>query len=337
MTEPSPLCDPSRKASAQGVMRAAKKIADILPPTPLLPLSVGSKTLWCKAENLQPIGAFKIRGGWHRLTDLDEDQRAKGVIAFSSGNHAQGVAWAASVLGISATIIMPEDAPHAKMQATKDMGAHVITYDRMSGQREALSAELSEKTGATVVPSFDDPWIIEGQGSCGAEIHDQMTRLVGAPPEMIIACCGGGGLASGSALVNPDAKIVVAEPVGWDDMCISLKTGHIVPVSENPPDTSCDALQTLKVSEKTFSILSERNAQGVAVTEAEIGNAMRVAFEKLHLVLEPGGAVALAAALSDKVDLPERTAITLSGGNVDPAVYARMTGISMMNNIKTID
>lgn len=327
MTAPSLLLDPARKACAQGVERAAQKIAAILPPTPLLPLEAGGQIIWCKAENLQPIGAFKIRGGWHRLTDLDEDQRSKGVIAFSSGNHAQGVAWAARKLGISAVIIMPEDAPQAKLQATKAMGARVITYDRMTGKREALAEQLSAETGGIVVPSFDDPWIIEGQGSCGFEMRTQMIAQTGGPPDTIIACCGGGGLAAGSALVNPDAAITIAEPAGWDDMCRSLASGHIVPVGDNPPPTSCDALQTLRVSEKTFAILQERRAAGVAVSEDEIAYAMRIAFEKLRLVLEPGGAVALAAALSGKAELTSRTVITLSGGNVDPVIFARMTGL----------
>ena len=328
MTAPSLLIDPARTASAEGVMRAATKIADILPPTPLLPLHVGKNVIWCKAENLQPIGAFKIRGGWHRLTDLDDEQRRKGVIAFSSGNHAQGVAWAARKLGIAATIIMPQDAPMAKLRATSQMGADIITYDRMTGQREILAAELAEETGGIVVPSFDDPWIIEGQGSCGAEIRTQMIAQAGGVPDQIIACCGGGGLASGSALANPEAEIVIAEPEGWDDMCQSLEAGHIVPIGANPPATSCDALQTMRVSQKTFDILHKRGATGVAVSEEDIGNAMRMAFEHLHLVLEPGGAVALAALLSGKVQLGKRTAITLSGGNVDPDLFARMTGLS---------
>lgn len=309
-------------------MRAAAKIADILPSTPLLPLHVGRDIIWCKAENLQPIGAFKIRGGWHRLSDITEEQRSNGVIAFSSGNHAQGVAWAARKLGIAATIIMPEDAPIAKLRATSEMGADIITYDRMTGQRETLAAELSKETGGIVVPSFDDPWIIEGQGSCGAELRAQMIARTGGPPEQIIACCGGGGLAAGCALVNPEAAIVIAEPEGWDDMCQSLAAGHIIPIGANPPATSCDALQTMRVSEKTFHILHQRGAMGVAVSEREVGHAMRIAFEHLHLVLEPGGAVALAAVLSGKISVTKRTAITLSGGNVDPAVFARMTGLN---------
>jgi threonine dehydratase len=323
MTEQE-LMDPGRQPTLAGVERAARKIAAILPPTPLLALEFGGRTIWCKAECLQPIGAFKIRGGWHRLTDLTDDQRKRGVIAFSSGNHAQGVAWAARRLGVPATIIMPEDAPRAKLENTRTLGARVITYDRMSGKREQLAADLSRETGAVVVPSFDDPWIVEGQGSCGLEIRNQMQALTGAEPDQIVACCGGGGLASGSALANPDARIFVAEPEGWDDMKRSLEGGAIVPVEKDPPATDCDALQTLRVSPITFDILSARNAVGLSVSQAEVHHAMRVAFEELHLVVEPGGAVALAAVLAGKLPLTDRTAITLSGGNVDPQLYAKI-------------
>ncbi|WP_417590347.1 threonine ammonia-lyase [Parasphingorhabdus sp.] len=321
MTEQD-LMDPERKPTLAGVERAARKVADILPATPLLPLEIDGKTVWCKAECLQPIGAFKIRGGWHRLTDLNDDQGQRGVIAFSSGNHAQGVAWAAHRLNIPATIIMPEDAPRAKLENTKALGAKVITYDRMGGNREQLAADLSQKSGAVVVPSFDDPWIVEGQGSCGLEIREQVRARTGSEPDQIVACCGGGGLASGTALANPDAKIMVVEPEGWDDMKRSLEGGAIVPVEDNPPATDCDALQTLSVAPITFNILKDRDATGIAVSTAEVHHAMRVAFEKLRLVVEPGGAVALAALLAGKVGLTDRTAITLSGGNVDRQRFA---------------
>tara|TARA_R110002033_G_scaffold4612_18_gene21868 strand:- start:2063 stop:3046 length:984 start_codon:yes stop_codon:yes gene_type:complete len=321
MTEQD-LMDPERKPTLAGVERAARKIADILPATPLLPLEIDGTTVWCKAECLQPIGAFKIRGGWHRLTDLTDDQRKRGVIAFSSGNHAQGVAWAARRLNVPATIIMPEDAPKAKLENTKAMGAKVITYDRMSGDRVQLAADLAQETGAVVVPSFDDPWIVEGQGSCGIEIREQMLARTGFQPDQLVICCGGGGLASGTALANPDANIVIVEPEGWDDMKRSLEGGAIVPVQDNPPATDCDALQTLSVAPITFNILKDRGATGVAVSATEVHHAMRVAFEKLRLVVEPGGAVALAAILAGKVGLTDRTAITLSGGNVDHQRFA---------------
>jgi threonine dehydratase len=318
------LMNPERQPSLAGVERAAKKIAAILPATPLLPLEVDGTIIWCKAESLQPIGAFKIRGGWHRLTDLTEDQRTKGVVAFSSGNHAQGVAWAARKLGLHATIIMPEDAPQAKLDNTRALGADIITYDRMAGSREQLAAEFAAKTGAVVVPSFDDPWVVEGQGSCGIEIREQMLVRTGSELDQIVVCCGGGGLASGTALANPEARMVVVEPEGWDDMARSLELGTIVPVEKDAPATDCDALQTLAVSPITFDILRDRGATGIAVSPSEVHHAMRVAFERLRLVVEPGGAVALAAVLAGKVKLTDRTAITLSGGNVDRQLFAKI-------------
>ncbi|MEH6756725.1 MAG: threonine/serine dehydratase [Parasphingorhabdus sp.] len=320
------LLNPARKPTLEGVIRAAEKIANILPPTPLLPLTVDGQTIWCKAECLQPIGAFKIRGGWHRLTDLNDDQRTRGVVAFSSGNHAQGVAWAAKRLGIKAIIVMPEDAPAAKLENTAKLGAEIITYDRMADSRENIAAEIAAKNGAVVVPSFDDPWIVEGQGSAGIEIREQMIAQTGSQPDHLVICCGGGGLSAGISLANPEANITIAEPEGWDDMTRSLKGGSIVPVQDNPPATECDALQTLIVSPLTFDILKARKARGVAVTQGEVHLAMRVAFEQLRLVVEPGGAVALAAILAGKADITEKTVITISGGNVDPKRFAKIIG-----------
>lgn len=316
------LLIPDRIPSRKGVLRAAAKIAEVLPPTPLFPLEVDGRTIWCKAENLQPIGAFKIRGGWHRLTDLDEDTRARGVVAFSSGNHAQGVAWAAKRLGINATIVMPKDAPAAKVDGTRALGADIITFDRMTESREAIAAAIAAKTGATVVPSYDDPWVVEGQGSAAIEASDQLKAAGGGHFDQLIACCGGGGLSSGCALALPDADVVIVEPEGWDDMGESLRAGEIIPVGPNPPFTSCDALQTLRVAPITFNILHARNATGLAVTEAEIEVAMRLAFERLQLVVEPGGSVALAAVLAGKVELGSVPLVTLSGGNVDAARFA---------------
>lgn len=316
---------PGRKPSAEGVARAAARIAAILPPTPLLPLDVDGVTIWCKAECDQPVGAFKIRGGIHRIADLSDQQAARGVVAFSSGNHAQGVSWAAKERGISATIVMPSDAPSAKVEGTRKLGAAIIFYERLTESREDIADRIAAETGATVIPSFADPWIIEGQGSCGAEIREQMIVATGSPPDQLVICCGGGGLSSGSALANPDAEIVIVEPEGWDDMGQSLRHGVIEPVGPNPPATACDALQTLRVSSLTFDILHARGATGIAVREAEVAHAMRVAKEQLGRIVEPGGAVALAALLSGKVTPTVRTALTLSGGNVDPATFARLT------------
>lgn len=318
------LLKPSRMPNREGVLRAAAKIAEILPPTPLLPLDIDGRTIWCKAENLQPVGAFKIRGGWHRLTDLNEEERKRGVVAFSSGNHAQGVAWAAKRLGIAATIVMPADAPKAKVMGTAALGARIVTFDRMTESREWIAARIAAETGATIVPSFDDPWVVEGQGTAAIEAAEQLTAMGGGRFDQIIACCGGGGLAGGCALALPDASVVIVEPEGWDDMGNSLRGGAIVSVGPNPPKTSCDALQTVKVAQITFEILKQRNAIGIAVSEAEVAHAMRVAFEKLRLVIEPGGSVALAAVLAGKVKLDAVPLVTLSGGNVDAALFAKV-------------
>ncbi len=323
MTEPSDPLSPDRKPSREGIERAAKKISAILPPTPLMPLKHEGMTLWCKAECLQPIGAFKIRGAWHRLSDLTEEERARGVVAFSSGNHAQGVAWAAKRLGIKATIVMPADAPSRKIESTRGYGAEIITYDRRTEDRVAIANRIAAETGAVVVPSFDDPWIIEGQGSTGLEALVQIIAQAGINPHRVVACCGGGGLAAGIALAMPGAKMTIVEPDGWDDMGNSLRGKKIVPVAPNAPHTVCDALQTPLVSPLTFDILKERKAEAVSVSDEEVFRAMRHAHERLRLVLEPGGAVALAAVLAGKVEVDDRTLIILSGGNVEPALFSR--------------
>lgn len=310
----------TRSPTAEGVRRAAGKIAEILPPTPLLPLEIGGTTVWCKAECLQPIGAFKIRGGWHRLSDLTPEERTRGVVGISSGNHAQGVAWAARRLGMAATIVMPSDAPAVKLAATRALGAEVVLYDRATESREAIGAEIAGRTGATLVHAFADPWVIEGQGSIGIELLDQMD---GAPTR-IVAPCGGGGLAGGVALACPEAEIVPVEPEGWDDVRRSLEAGEILDVGPNPPPTACDALQPLRTQPINFAILKERCPYGLMVTPAEVRAAQRLAFSKLRLVVEPGGAAALAAALAGKVPLDDRTVIVLSGGNTDAEAFAKV-------------
>ena len=314
-----------RAPTRDGVVRAAAKVAEILPQTPLLPLDIDGVTLWCKAEMLQPIGAFKIRGAWHRLTDLTEEQRSKGVVGVSSGNHAQGVAWAAKRLGIEATIVMPSNAPQMKLAATRALGAKVVLYDRATESRDAVAADLVGQSGATLVHAFGDPWVIEGQGSAGIEIADQLRQRGVGGPDQILACCGGGGLASGLALACPDAEIVIVEPEGWDDVLRSLDAGQILPVRDLTHPTYCDALQTPQTYPVNFEVLRHRVSQAVVVTEAEVAAAMRLVFERLHLVVEPGGAVALAAVLADKVELRGVTAITLSGGNVDLARFVETT------------
>ena len=306
-----------------GVLEAAGKIARLLPMTPLLPANIGGAEVWIKAECLQPIGAFKIRGAWHRLTALSETERQAGVVAVSSGNHAQGVAWAARELGMAATIVMPADAPPIKLARTRELGAEVITYDRLTEDREAIATALAAERGAVYCHAFADPWVIEGQGSAGIEITAQLAAAGTPPPTRILACCGGGGLTAGLALACPDAEVVPVEPEGWDDVCRSLEAGEICRVTANPPPTACDALQTLATAPVNFAVLRQRCAYGLRVSEAEVRAAQRFAFGQLRLVLEPGGAAALAAALAGKANLEDGTVIMATGGNVDPVRFAQ--------------
>lgn len=309
----------ARMPTREGVLRAARKIAEILPPTPLLPVKIGEVSCWAKAEVLQPIGAFKIRGGWHRLTDLDADERARGVVAVSSGNHAQGVAWAAQRLGIAATIVMPRNAPEVKIAATRALGADVVLYDRPGEDRDEVAARLIAQSGATLVHAFADPWVIEGQGSAGIEI----TAQLGREPSRIIACCGGGGLTAGLALACPTSAIVPVEPQGWDMVGQALAKGEIVHAASDAPATICDALQPPATRPINLAVLRGRADPGVTVSDEEVRAAQRFAFARLHLVVEPGGAAALAAALAGKVAIDEHTVIMLTGGNVDPGQYAQ--------------
>ena len=310
-----------REPTREGVLRAAGKIATLLPPTPLLPVEIGGVRVHAKADVLQPIGAFKIRGAWHRLTDLTPSERAAGVIAVSSGNHAQGVAWAARELGIAAAIVMPADAPRVKLAATRALGAEVILYDRAGGEdRDVIASALCDERGRVLVHAYADPWVIEGQGSMGIEIAQQLGR----EPSRIVVCCGGGGLAAGLALACPGAAIHPVEPDGWDDVKLSLERGTIVRVGANPPRTICDAIQTPSTAPVNFAVLKGRAQPGVAVSDSEVRVAQRFAFERLRLVVEPGGAAALAAVLAGKVPLDEGTVITLTGGNTDADDFARM-------------
>jgi len=275
-----------------------------------------------KCECLQTGGAFKLRGATNRLLQLSSEERRNGVVAFSSGNHARGVAIAARRLGIHATIVMPSDAPLVKVDGTRSEGAKIIFYDRRSESREKIAARISDESGAVVVPSFDDPAIVAGQGTVGLEIVEQLGRL----PKRIIVPCGGGGLASGIALAVPEAEIVIVEPEGWDDMARSLELGEIVPVAADAPETFCDALQTPRVSPITFAILRKSAARALSVSDAEAADAVRFAWERHGLVVEPGGAVALAALLARKLEPEEDTVVVLSGGNIDPALHARIVG-----------
>lgn len=328
MTNPSPQLSPAplvREPKREGVLRAAAKVSALVPHTPLLALELpDGGTVWCKAECLQPMGAFKIRGAWHRLTDLTEEERARGVVAVSSGNHAQGVAWAARRLGIAATIVMPSDAPQVKLSETKRLGAEVVLYERLTQSRDAIAAEICAEKGSVLVHAYGDAWVIEGQGSTGIELVSQMECFAGGGPTRIVTPCGGGGLASGLAIACPDAEVVPVEPEGWDDITRSLAGGEIVGVGANPPPTACDALQTMATFPINFAVMTSHHMQGVAVSEAEVRAAQVYAFKKLRLVVEPGGAAALAAVLAGKVSAGGRTAVILSGGNVDPAAFAKV-------------
>ena len=314
-----------RVPTAAGVARAAAKIAALLPQTPLLEAEVNGTRIWLKAESLQPIGSFKIRGAWHRLSDLTEAERALGVVGVSSGNHAQGVAWAARRLGLRATIVMPANAPQVKLDATRALGADVVLYDRAGGEdRDAVAQRLVDQSGATLVHAFGDPWVIEGQGSTGLEITAQLVQRGLDGPTRIVAPCGGGGLTAGLSLACPEAAIVPVEPEGWDDVRISLERGEIVGVADTSVPTDCDALQTPATRPINFAVLKGRVPFGLMVTPAEVRAAQRWAFAKLHLVIEPGGAAALAAVLAGKASTDGRTVVVLSGGNTDAARFAEV-------------
>ncbi len=307
-----------RIPSGHGVIAAAKAFAAILPPTPLLPVEIAGVRAWVKAEVLQPIGSFKIRGAWWRLVNLSEAERAAGVVAVSSGNHAQGVAWAGRRLGVGATIVMPHDAPEVKLVNTRALGAEIVLYQRPGEDRDAVAAGLIAERGGTLVHAFGDPWVIEGQGSAAIEIAAQLGRA----PSRIVACCGGGGLAAGLGLGAPDSAIHPVEPVGWDMVGQAMAAGELVHAAPDAPKTICDALQPNVTKQLNLGLLQGRAEPGVAVTDDEVRTAQRFAFNTLRLVVEPGGAVALAAALAGKVPVDEDTVIMLTGGNADPVAFA---------------
>jgi threonine dehydratase len=305
---------------------ANARITDLVLRTPLLRSArldaLTGAQVWLKAEPLQHTGSFKFRGAANRIAALSATECAKGVVAFSSGNHAQGVARAAKLAGVAATIVMPSDAPAMKVARTRADGAHIILYDRATEDREAIAARLAAEQGSIVIPSYDDPYIIAGQGTAGLEIADMLSHL-----DMFLCCCGGGGLVSGCTLALratfPDVAIMTVEPEDYDDVARSLAAGERLSINGFAP-TLCDALQTPKVGALTFAILQAAKAIGLFVTEAEIKAAMRFAFEEFELVVEPGGAVALAALLASKVDVRGKSvAVMLSGGNVDAKTFAR--------------
>jgi threonine dehydratase len=304
------------------VVAAADRIAGLVERTPLIESEVSGVRTWLKCECLQTGGSFKLRGATNRLLQLSPEERTRGVVAFSSGNHARGVAIAARRLGIRAIIVMPADAPQVKIEGTRGEGAEIVFYDRRKESREEIAARIAAESGATVVPSFDDVAIVAGQGTAGLEIVEQLGRS----PARILIPCGGGGLASGIAQAVPEAEIVVVEPDGWDDMARSLELGEIVPVAADAPETFCDAIQTPRVSPITLGILRDRKARALSVTDAEVAEAIRFAWAKHKLVVEPGAAVGLAALIAGKLAPKDDTVVVLSGGNLDPALHARIIG-----------
>lgn len=308
----------------KAVLDARDRIGSEVERTPLRAIDFARSRVWLKCENRQTGGAFKLRGASNRLLMMSPAERARGVVAFSSGNHARGVAIAARRLGILATIVMPSDAPAVKIDATREEGARIVFYDRQSESREAIAQALATESGATLVPSFDDAAVIAGQGTVGLELVAQLSESGHAAPARILVPCGGGGLGAGIALASPTSEIVVVEPEGWDDMGRSLTAGRIESVSPDAPPTLCDALQTPRVSPITFAILKERRATSAIASEAEVEAAIRFAWRELGEMVEAGGAVALAALLAGRVPSLEGTTIILSGGNIDPALHARI-------------
>jgi len=315
------------------VRAAARRIEGHAVRTPLLGSpaldeKLGGRLL-VKAEPLQRTGSFKFRGAYNKLSQIPQAARANGVVAYSSGNHAQGVAAAAKMLGIPAWIIMPKDAPVIKIARTKEYGATVVPYDRYTEDREAMGLELQAKHGATLVRPYDDPDIIAGQGTIGLEIAEQCGAL-GIAPDAVIVCCGGGGLVSGTALAlshaMPDVPVYSAEPKDFDDTKRSLESGRRE--SNDPKARSiCDALLAATPGEMTFALNKRLLKGGLAVSDDEARAAMATAFLELKLVLEPGGAVAVASVLSGKYPIKGKTVVAVaSGGNVDPAQFAQVLG-----------
>lgn len=305
---------------------AASRIAGSATVTPLVNFPVLDAQLGgcalLKLESLQIGGSFKFRGAYNRLSALSPDARAKGVVAGSTGNHAQGIGHAAKRLGMQATIVMPSDAPKIKTENTLALGCEIVPYNRMTDDRDAIGRALAAERGCVFVSPFDDPYIIAGQGTIGLEILAQTDKKL----DMVLICCGGGGLSAGIGMAikhhSPATQIVLVEPEGYDDTVKSLKTGIREGIA---PDaySICDAISTRMPGELTFPIHQAIGSVGVVVSDDEVRTAMRYAFNVLKLVIEPGGAVALAAILSRKVDITgKNVAIIVSGGNVDADMFA---------------
>ena len=310
----------------EDVLAAAERLKGVVHRTPV----VSSRTLndrtgavaFLKCESFQRMGAFKFRGAYNRLVQLNAEDRRSGVVAFSSGNHAQGVALAAQLLGIPATIVMPKDAPKAKLDATRGYGAEIVLYDRAEEDRAVIAQELCEKRGATLVPPYDDAHIIAGQGTAALELLDEVSRL-----DLILVPTGGAGLLSGTAVaafgIDPRIEVYGVEPENGNDVQRSLAEGKRVKIPV--PDTIADGMMTQSPGEITFNLV-QRFARGVVtVTDDEIKVAMRLAFERMKLVIEPSGASSLAALMHGKVlHAGRRIGVIISGGNVDPKTFAQI-------------
>ena len=317
--------------TAAGVRAAAERIKGAAVVTPLLENEwlnqrTGGRVLM-KAETLQHGGSFKFRGAMNRLSKLTPEERARGVLAWSSGNHAQGVARAARLFGARNVIVMPKDAPALKVAQVKAYGGEIVFFDRYSEDREAIARAIADERGATLVPPYDDPAIIAGQGTVGLEIAEQM-QARGLSPDVVVAPASGGGLVAGIATAIrsrfPDASIMSAEPEGFDDHARSLRAGRREP-HRAEGRTICDALMASIPGELTFAINQRLLAGGVTVSDAEVGQAVGFAFRELKLVVEPGGAVGLAALLAGRFEVRGKTiVIVLSGGNVDADMFARL-------------
>lgn len=313
------------------IAAAADRLQGLAVRTPLVTNDhlndVTGASVFIKPECLQRTGSFKFRGAYNAIASLGGDERAKGVVACSSGNHAQGVAEAARLFGVPATIVMPADAPEIKMARTKRSGARIVTYDRATEDRDAIAKAITQETGAALIHPYDNPFVMAGQGTCGFEIVEQLDERDMAPDRLLV-CTGGGGLTAGVSLAIhdcfPKCKIHSVEPEGFDDHARSLETGER---QSNPSaaGSACDALLSLTPGELTFAVNRDHLDTGLVVTDEEAFAAMRFAFNELKLVAEPGGAVALAALLkAGRKWQGETIAIIISGGNVDPDLFARI-------------
>jgi threonine dehydratase len=320
-----------RLPTAADAAAAAARLDGHAVVTPLLESAlvnerVGGRLL-IKAECLQRTGSFKFRGAFNALSQLDDRERAAGVVAYSSGNHAQGVAAAARLLGMRATIVMPTDAPALKRANTAALGAEVVLYDRYREAREKIAADIARERGAAILPPFDDPRIIAGQGTLGLELARQ-AQAIGARLDAVLVPCSGGGLVAGCALAlataSPGTAVYAVEPAALDDMGRSLRAGER---QRNDPDARsiCDALLAPMPGILPFALARRHVSGGLAVSDREVARAVALAFSDYKLVLEPGGAIGLAAALAGRIELTGRTvAIVASGGNVDAEIFARM-------------